>query len=404
MKTDEYQAFNDIASGMDKAILALEAKVEALHASKANETISFINGTPEAPADGTIKHKAVLDDFYKNGTKGQDLESFIYQKSLNTGSASAGDTIQDEVSAQLVKAAINNQVLLSEMGSRSVPNGAQLTVPVLLQRPTVAQTQENVNGDATPETQGALFGALVADYAKVYSQPTFTTEVIQDSVLDVVAETRSMVAEEYGFHFMNQVLFGVKDGSADPLQIRGLLKDRIDAHNSYAEALKGEATRSKEFFKVIKTGFNGTLPVTDTAATVDFLVDIQTDLSHEYQANAKWYMAKETFAQLRKLKVGDADNRPLLSADFGGLNTTFNLFNKEIVIVDQMPIMQGANVVCPIIYGDLAEAIEFVMVAGSNHSVVDPYTIKGQVAYYEESRFGSVMKNNDAIKIVLASA
>lgn len=393
----EQKLFEQILEGMDQKIQEIEldlAKTKGRSINAGSQPASTKSAAQDAQAQ-----------FYKHGIKGQSLTDFIETKNLNTGTGSAADTIQEEVAQQLIKQAILNQQLLQDCGIRTVPTGSPLTVPVLLQRPSVAQTTENVTGTEPAETQGALFGSVSADFAKTYSMPIFTNEVIQDSVIDVTAETNSMVSEEYGYHFINQVLFGAKNGSSDALQLRGVLSDRVDAHNAYAESLKEDDARGREFFKVIKTGFDGALPDATQEEVIDFLIDVQTDLSHEYQDGAKWYMNKQTFAQLRKLKISEngSDIRGLISMDFGTLNDTFMLMGKPIVIVDQMATLDGATVDTPIIYGNLMESIEFVSVSGSDITVIDPYTVKGTVGYYNESRFGSVIKNHDAIKIVLAA-
>lgn len=390
--------FEEVLDGMSQKIDSMEAEIGLSKARK-------FMGENQGSLCSKSQAESIQKEFYTTGIKGETLPDFMERKNLNTGSGSGGSTIQEVVSAELIKQAILNQQLLTDCGLRSVPNGSPLTIPVLLQRPTVEQTTENVSGVEPTETQGALFGSVSADFAKTFSKPVFTNEIVQDSVIDVVAETNSMVSEEYGYHFINQMLFGAKEGSTDPLQLRGILTDRVDAHNSYTEALEEDELRDREFFKVIKTGVNGALPNANQEALIDFLIDVQTDLSHEYQDGAKWYMTKKTFGILRKLKRSEdgSDISGLLSMDYGTLNNTFMLLGKPIVIVDQMPELDGSTVSCPIIYGNLMESIEFVTVSGSDITVIDPYSVKGTVAYYNESRFGSVINNFDALKVVLAS-
>ncbi|MEZ8095260.1 phage major capsid protein [Photobacterium swingsii] len=392
-----------VIKNMDSYIERLENRVvniESDNAKTKNNKVNAINGGNET--NNTKALDSAMLDLFKSKTK-KSLTEVIETKSMSTDPATGGESIEEQLSSELIQWAIDNQRLLQEIGYQSVPDGSPYYKPVLLQRPTVEQTAENINGDATADTQGITLGRLQCDFAKCYSQPSFTNEIIQDSVLDVVSETRRMISEEYSFHFINQVLFGTQ--SIDPLQIRGILTDRIDAQNNYAIALQEDDVRDKEYYKVIKTGVNGGLPAT-SEAILDFLIDVQTDLPQMYQQNnPKWYMSRETFGILRKIKISEdgTDLRPLLSNDFGTLNNTFTLLGKEIVIVDQMPSFDGVTVNTPIIYGDLMGAFEFVRVENSNVSVVDPYTIKGQVAYYNEQRFGGLMRNYDGIRIVLAS-
>lgn len=80
----------------------------------------------------------------------------------------------------------------------------------------------------------------------------------------------------------------------------------------------------------------------------DTLVDMQMRVKEPYQANAAWIMARETFADIRKLK--DGDGKYLLIRDFvegGG----WTLLGKRVYLSENVEKRAASKK--PLVYGDL---------------------------------------------------
>ena len=345
--------------------------------------------------------KSLIKNFIKEGGAGskESLSAFAERKALDTG-VSAADTIEAQISAELSELAILNQVVLGQFRQGTLPDGSPFTIPKIAQRPNVVRTTENTTGTPFSATNNQTYTHTTADFAKSASMPAFTHEVIQDSVRDVESDCLRLIEEERGFDFIDQMLFGDKENNP-ATDLRGVLTNRIDSNNAYTEALLEDAVRDPEYLKAIKTGIAGGLPVADIDL-VNFLIDVQTDVPFKFQGSSAWYVSNAVFNRLRKAVVNEttSDARPLLMADFGTLQgsekkTDFTLMGKPVFVVDQL------DDVTPIMYGDMNE-IEFGMVGGSEHFIVDEVTLKGQKALYADQRFYSVMHNNDSLRIVIA--
>ncbi|NRF16615.1 phage major capsid protein [Vibrio coralliilyticus] len=394
------QSMKDVLNDMASEIADLKTRRE--------------NGERTKQTKDGLKHKAkrVLKEFIREGGAGnkESFQAFAERKALDTG-VSGEDTIEAEISRELNELAIANQVILSQFRAGSRPNGAPYTIPKIAQRPNVVRTLENRSGTVVNPTDNQTYTHTSADFAKSMSMPAFTHEIIQDAVRDVEADALRLIGEERAFDFIAQALFG--DGTQDPdnsMQLRGLLTSRIDSDNNYDEAVKEDAIRDPEFLQVQITGTENALPEGDDL--VNFLIDVQSDLPFKYQGNAAWYVSRATFAILRKLRIDNnansTDSRSLLVQDYGTLDasqkgTSFSMMGKPVYIVDQLDETAGTTNDIPLFYGDLTETLEFGMISGSEHFLVDEYTVKGQKLLYSDIRFFSVLHNNDALRVVVAT-
>ncbi|MET2898068.1 phage major capsid protein [Vibrio rotiferianus] len=398
---DNIQSLNGMKMAVKElAEIANEARTIASDANTISKQ-SHRNKQTKA-MDITSKAKQVLGQYIRQGNHNETISGFAGRKALDTVVADV--TIEEVVSRELSERAIANSVVLSQFRAGSLPNGSPYSVPKIATRPTVVQILENRNGDVIPATDNQTYTETVADFSKAYSMPAFTHEAIADSVRDVEADALRLISEELQLYMIAQSLFGDKDNNATDL--RGLLTNRIDSANSYAIALQEDDVRDPEYLKVIKTGAANALP----ADVVNFLIDVQQDLSFKYQANAKWFMSRDIYKQLRKLTVGTDDARPLIINDFGSFNgnstSEVTLLGKPVVIVDQLDETHGTANDIALFYGDLQETLEFGPLSGpdTSHFIVDEVTIKGQKLLYQDMRMFSCLHENDALRVVVQAA
>ncbi|HCG9221676.1 TPA: phage major capsid protein [Vibrio parahaemolyticus] len=363
----------------------------------------------EVKAEKDAERKEVVRKFLNTAPAKSTLEAFAKQLDLT----SVGNTIEEEMSREIIKLAIANDAFLSEIGSQTV-SSTDFRQLVLAARPNVEQTgEQDGKTTAVAPTGTQTYTEVSALFGKIFAMPVMTHEILRDSHIDVEAELMSLIAEEWTFKLIHMLLFG--DGKkANGIQnLRGLLEFRVDKAGNYfggdgsvkfAEALKADGERSPDCFQVVKTGVKGSFG-TDTGAVQDYFIDLQASLPQKYQSTAKWYMRLETFSQLKKLRT--ADGYPII--EFGKFSVSgaawgegYILLGRPIVIIDQMP-KQGADST-PVIYGDLKRAFKVVPLAGSDHYIVDEVTTKGAKTIYLDHRFGEIIGNSDAIRVALQSA
>lgn len=354
----------------------------------------------EVKAEKSAERREVVRKFMNTAPAKSSLGAFAKQLDLT----SAGNTIEEEMSKEIIELAIANSTFLGEIGSHSV-SSTDFRQLVLNSRPNVEQTGEQ-DGNTTPvsHTDTQTYVEVSALFAKIFAMPILTHEIIRDSHINVEGELMRLIAEEWTYKLIDMLLNG--DGAkANGIQnLRGLLNARIDKANSFAEALKADGVRSPDFFQVVKTGVAGKFG-TDAESVQDYFIDLQAALPQKYQANAKWYMTLKTFSELKKLRT--ADGFPVIEFGKFAVNGAawgegYVMLGRPIIIIDQMPV-SGANAT-PVVYGALAQAMKMVPLAGSDHFIVDEVTTKGAKTIYLDHRFGEIIGNSDAIRIALQAA
>ena len=141
----------------------------------------------------------------------------------------------------------------------------------------------------------------------------------------------------------------------------------------------------------------------DTADTPDYedLVEFQDLLDAAYDANARWLMRKNTWAQLRL--IVDGNGRPIIQDALSGISGLPSrlLLGKEVVIDEDTPLLSSAGITYPIAYGDFREAYVIRRVS-SLVVVVNPYTraANGEVEYTAWERADGTVQNRSAYKIL----
>ncbi|EID0057161.1 phage major capsid protein [Vibrio parahaemolyticus] len=354
--------------------------------------------TPEAvEAEKKAERREVVRKFLNTGAAKSSMETFVKQLDLTTN----GNTIESELSKEIIKLAIANDVFLSEIGSQVVGSTDHRQL-VLRSRPTVGQTGEQ-DGTTTKVTHTDTmdYVEVTALFAKVYAMPAITHEILRDSNIDLEAELMGLIAEEWTFKVIDMLLNGNGEKSGGVQNLRGLFDARIDKANSFAEALKADGVRSPEYFQVVKTGVAGKFG-TDAESVQNYFIDLQASLPQKYQSKAKWYMNLKTFSEIKKLRT--AEGFPII--EFGKFSVSgaawgegYIMLGRPIVIVDQF--MSSAENATPVVYGVLKEAMKLVPLAGSDHYIIDDVTTKGARTIYIDQRFGEIIGNSQAIRVAL---
>lgn len=348
-------------------------------------------------AEKKAERREVVRKFLNSAPAKQSLETYVKQLDLT----SAGNTIEEEMSKEIIKLAIANDVFLSEIGSQTV-SSTDFRQLVLKVRPDVEQTGEQ-DGVTTPvaNTSTQNYIEVSALFAKVFAMPILTHEILRDSHIDVEGELMSLIAEEWTFKLIDMLLYGDGKKVNGIQNLRGLLWHRVDRENGFTESLKVDGARDPDYYQVIKTGVDGAFGAT-TEAVEDYFIDLQASLPQKYQSSAKWYMNLKTFSELKKLRT--EQGFPII--EFGKFSMSgaawgegYILLGRPIVIVDQLPVSDSNAT--PVIYGDLKSAFKLVPLAGSEHFLIDDITTKGARTIYLDQRFGEIVGNSDAIRIAL---
>ena len=208
---------------------------------------------------------------------------------------------------------------------------------------------------------------------KIEADPRMTTEMIEDSYLDVEAWLSRKVADK--FARTQNSAFVTGDGVGKP---RGFL--------TYA-AQSTPGTYERGALHQVNMG-------AAAALDADGLIEVQNALKEDYQAGAIWGMKRATFGEALKLK--GSDNyffSPVLLRDG---QASIQLLGKSVVFMDDMPAV-AANALS-IIYADFGMFYTVVDRVGLQ-VLRDPFTNKGFVTYYTTQRVGGDVTSFDAAVI-----
>lgn len=200
-----------------------------------------------------------------------------------------------------------------------------------------------------------------------------TTEMIEDSYLDVEAWLAGKVADK--FARTQNTAFVSGDGVGKP---RGFL--------TYAASATA-GTYERNAITQINMG-------SAAALNADGLIEVQNGLKEEYQAGAVFGMKRTTFGAALQLKGNDNYFfSPVLMRDG---QASIQLLGKPVVFMDDMPAV-AANALS-VVYADFGRAYTILDRVGLQ-VLRDPYTNKGFVTYYTTQRVGGDVTSFDAIVI-----
>jgi HK97 family phage major capsid protein len=228
------------------------------------------------------------------------------------------------------------------------------------------------------ETDTPQLGKWSIPVHELYAQPAATQKMLDDSSINIEAWLSNKVADS--FSRKENAAFVNGDGSGKP---RGFL--------TYPDGTKltGQIER-------VKTGVSGGFATDGTGA--DALINFVYKLKQAYRARGNFFMARQTMADVRKLK--SADGQYLWQPGIAGSQPS-RLMGYGIGEFDDMPVPADGSL--SIAFGDMRSAYQVVDRAGIR-VLRDPYTKKPYVMYYTTKRVGGDVVNFEALKLLQFSA
>ena len=350
------------------------AKMEALQAKQAKlEAAMNRPGAGEAKgmdADLEQKHRDAFKQYMANGTLPEGFKAGsegVEVKSMSTDVNPDG--------GYLVRPALSDTIITRVFETSPVRQVANVertgakSIDILIddQEAAARWVGEGASGGQTDTPQLAQ---KVITAHKIEADPRMTTEMIEDSYLDVEAWLSRKVADK--FARTQNSAFVTGDGVGKP---RGFL--------TYAAQSTG-GTYERGALHQVNMG-------AAAALDADGLIEVQNALKEDYQAGAIWGMKRATFGEALKLK--GSDNyffSPVLLRDG---QASIQLLGKSVVFMDDMPAV-AANALS-IIYADFGMFYTVVDRVGLQ-VLRDPFTNKGFVTYYTTQRVGGDVTSFDA--------
>ena len=361
----------------NRMVEEITKNVEALNTKQAKleAAMNRPNGGESKGMDADLeqKHRDAFKQYMSNGTLPEGFKAGsegIEIKGMSTDvNPDGGYLVRPELSTMVIDRVFETSPV------RQVANvertGAK-SIDILIddQEATARWVGE---GASSGQTDTPQLAQKVITAHKIESDPRMTTEMIEDSYLDVEAWLSRKVAEK--FSRTQNTAFVSGDGVGKP---RGFL--------TYAAQSTG-GTYERNALHQVNMG-------SAAAMNADGLIEVQNALKEDYQAGAIWGMKRTTFGAALKLKGNDNYFfSPVLLRDG---QATIQLLGKSVVFMDDMPAV-AANALS-IVYADFASFYTVLDRVGLQ-VLRDPFTNKGFVTYYTTQRVGGDVTSFDAAVI-----
>jgi HK97 family phage major capsid protein len=313
-----------------------------------------------------IQYKKEFEQYMRKRTPMSEKSVAIAKKLMSVDSdVDGGFFVRPEVSDKIIEKVVESNPI-RELADVVTISSDSLDV--------YTDTEELENGgwvgetEERPETETPKVGMITIPVHEIYANPRVTQKLLDDAFFNIEQWLANKVARS--FRLSEATAFLVGDGVKKP---KGIL--------SYAD------DDSVTGIERIETAANN-------AITGDFLIDIQTALLEDYQANASWLINRGMIGAIRKLKTTDGAYlwQPGLSVGVGN-----SLLGAPVKMASGLTGTITANTDA-VIYGDFKQGYTIVDRMGIR-VLRDPYTKKGFVLFYTTKRVGGGVTNGQALKI-----
>jgi HK97 family phage major capsid protein len=224
-------------------------------------------------------------------------------------------------------------------------------------------------------------------WGELYAYPKASNWSLADIFFNVEQWLTESIAEGFAVGLATAIWSG--DGSGKPT---GMTNTAPATNDDYASPMRAHG--AYEYIPI--TGPSS--PFTTSGATPDSIVDLVYKLNPRYRGNARFAMNTVTQGHVRKLKDSNGQYlwQPSMQAGQPDRLLGYELFTWEDM---GNPTASGAF---PVAFGDFNKAYTLATRTGME-VLRDPFTTKGYTAFYVSRRFGGIVTNNDALKLLKVS-
>lgn len=237
--------------------------------------------------------------------------------------------------------------------------------------------------DARGETNGSQFADYEFAFGEIYANPAATSDMLEDSELDIAAWISGEVQEE--FDEQEAIAFVSGDGSKKPKGI-----------TQYTAAIEGGLAASDQHplgpINEINSGHA-------SQVTADGLISLKYGISSRRTTSQSGYFAnRNTIASIRKLKDGQGNYLWQPSYAAGQPQTVAGQAMRELSGLPDV----AANAI-PVLFGDMARTYRIFDRRGVR-LLRDPFTNKPYTMFYTTKRVGGGLWNPEWMRYHKISA
>ncbi len=373
IKTSALNSINEVKTDLDARYSALDEKVEKLFKTAQR----FGSGRTEAEETRENCMKS-LAKFLRTDNGARVKLNSVPNLEVRTVTGNTGTDAQGGYAVPFV---LDNEILKKERDlniMRQICNVISVSSPdtawnIDLGGATSGWVAET---DSRTQTDAPTLGRATITWGEVYAMPQATQYLLDDAAFDVESWYTNSVAEKFADEEENAFLTG--NGTKKP---KGLL----------AYTYTTDADGSRDLGKIQK--ISGGL-------TFDSILSVYYALRQVYrrQGDCAWLMNGATIEALRKIK--DEQNRYIWVDNIAN-GMAGSLLGCPVHESRFVPGATTNGNLC-VLFGNFKKAYTIVDRLGLN-VIRDPYTVKGQVAFYTSKRVGNVLTDDDAVKALAVS-
>lgn len=375
IKTSALNSINEVKTDLDARYSALDEKVEKLFKTAQR----FGSGRTEAEETRENCMKS-LAKFLRTDNGARVKLNSVPNLAVRNDPVT-GNTGTDAQGGYAVPFVLDNEILKKERDlniMRQICNVISVSSPdtawnIDLGGATSGWVAET---DSRTQTDAPTLGRATITWGEVYAMPQATQYLLDDAAFDVESWYTNSVAEKFADEEENAFLTG--NGSKKPKGILGY-------------TFTTDADGSRDLGKIQK--ISGGL-------TFDSILSVYYALRQVYrrQGDCAWLMNGATIEALRKIK--DEQNRYIWVDNIAN-GMAGSLLGCPVYESRFMPGASTNGNLC-VLFGNFKKAYTIVDRLGLN-VIRDPYTVKGQVAFYTSKRVGNVLTDDDAVKALAVS-
>jgi len=221
-------------------------------------------------------------------------------------------------------------------------------------------------------------------WGELYAYPKASNWSLRDLFFNVEQFLIDNISEGFSVGLAAAIWNG--DGSGKPT---GFINTAPATNDDYASPERAHG--SFEYIPISSPSS----PQTSSGITVESVIDLVYALNPRYRGNARFAMNTLTQAHVRKFK--DSTGQYLWQPSLQ-LGQPDRLLGYEVFTWENMGGPKSSNEF-PVAFGDFNKAYTLTM-RNDMEILRDPYTTKGYTAFYVSRRFGGIVTNNAAVKLL----
>lgn len=337
------------------AVADLQAQVRELEAAKARPA-----GAQEEDEEAAIRK--AFNNVLRKGDPGPDAVKLV---SVGT-SGDGGYAVPTPIDQAIGEVALNNSPMRGLVGKVTVSNYNY--------KKLISQSDAASGWSAETGTRSATgtptLAQIAPSFGELYAVATATNHSLQDVMFDVEGWLTREIGKKFGTTEDNAIWVG--NGTDKP---KGLTTYTFAASPTFGQ------------IKSLLSGSAGAIGTT----SADWVFDMILGLKPAYRQGASFVMAAATLATIRKMK-GSGSGEYLWQPGINGASGT--LAGYPVIEDENVPAIGAANY--PVWFGNWSEAYLLADLPGAT-LIRDPYTTKGNTAFYVAKRLGGCLADSNAV-------